>query len=141
MSTLRDERIDVGATARSEMNVAKLIAAAGRAQFENLRHAAFSLAKVMKASIVKSKTPSDVGSPPATRGLGGKNLRGAIFTDATMESAVIGPRHSFVGDVGEAHEFGINRKGDEFDERPFAFPALEASTDRFHRDWHGRIGE
>jgi phage gpG-like protein len=128
----------VKATVVDEMH--KVSGAKDRAKFENIRHAAFRIAKDAKASIVKSSEPSEPGSPPTTRGRGGKNLRGAIFTSADKESAVIGPRASYVGDVGAAHEFGESRKGDDFDERPFMRPALENNLDRFASDWQGSIG-
>ena len=110
------------------------------ATYRNIRHAAFSISKRAKASIKKSKRPSDPGSPPNTRGRGRKNIRGAIFTDSDRYSAVIGPRYSFVGDVGEAHEFGRKRKGDSFEERSFMGKSLAESTDRFAASWHGSIG-
>ena len=131
----------IGATTKVEVNTQRIVEAAKRSTFENLRHAAFRISKDAKASIVKSKEPSGQGDPPTTRGRGGHNLRGAIFVDADKESAIIGPRASFVGDSGEAHEFGKTRKGDQFDERPFMGPALERNLDRFASDWGGSIGE
>jgi len=130
-----------GATAKVEVNTRKIADAADRATYRNLRHAAFSISKAAKLSIVKSPEPSTPGSPPTTRGKGGHNLRGAIFTDATQDSAIIGPRFSYVGDAGEAHEFGKRRKGDDFAERSFMKPALDQNIDRFANEWRGSIGE
>jgi hypothetical protein len=130
-----------GGSASKKLDTKKIEAAASRAQFENLRHAGFRISKDAKASIKKSKEPSDKGEPPTTRGKGGHNLRGAIFVDSEKDSVIIGPRASFVGDAGEAHEFGKTRKGDQFDERPFMGPALAENVDRFASDWHGSIGE
>lgn len=129
-----------GATSKVQPQFQRVQQAAETATYRNIRHAAFSISKKAKASIEKSERSSKPGSPPTTRGKGGHNLKGAIYTDADKDSAVIGPRASIVGDVGEAHEFGKSRKGDEFDERPFMGPALEASVDRFASDWHGSIG-
>jgi len=111
------------------------------ATYENIRHAAFSISKTAKASIVTSDSPSREGSAPHTRAEAGHNMRSAIFVDADADSAVIGPRSTFVGIAGEVHEFGKDREGQSFDERPFMGPALEASVPRFHSDWSGSIGE
>ena len=131
----------LGAKARSDANFAKVLAASAKAQFQNLRHGAFSIAKLAKSLIVRSKEPGKEGDAPTTRGQGGHNLRGAIWVDAQPDSAIAGPRHSFVGDVGAVHEFGETRGEDQFDERPFMSTALEASVDRFGRSWHGSIGD
>lgn len=142
MPAVRDEK---GRFVKTKVDVIpetdRVEKAAEKAAFENLRHAAFSIAKTAKGSIKKSKEPADPGEPPHTRGQGGQNIRGAIFTAATKEDAIIGPRGSRVGDVGEAHEFGKSRKGDTFEERAFMGPALEAQVDRFASDWRGTIGE
>lgn len=131
--------IEVKATA--EMQPQKIEKAADKATYNNLRHAGFSIGKAAKASILKSREPSEPGKPPTTRGRGRKNLRAAIFTSSDKESVIVGPRASYVGDSGEAHEFGKRRLGDSFDERPFMAPALAASLSRFARDWQGTIGE
>lgn len=114
--------------------------AADEATYRNIRHAAFSISKRAKSSIKKRKRPSDPGSPPSTKGRGRKNIRGAIFVAATRDEGIIGPRASFVGDVGEAHEFGKKRKGDSYPERSFMGPALLANLDRFAASWRGSIG-
>lgn len=131
----------ISADAQVQPRMDRVQRSADRATFQNLHHAAFAISRDAKASIEKSGEPSEPGSPPTTRGKGGKNLRGAIFTDANMESAIIGPRASFVGDVGEAHEFGEDRKGDSFPERRFMQPALERNLDRFAYGMRGSIGE
>lgn len=119
----------------------KVERAASEASYRNLTHAAFSIGKKAKASIRKSKWPSNPGEPPHTRGKGRKNLRAAIFTAPDRENPVVGPRASVVGQSGMAHEFGGKYEGDDYDERPFMLPALEASLDRFAEDWRGSIGE
>lgn len=115
--------------------------AAEKPMFEGPRHAAFSVAKMAKQSIKKQKNPSQPGDAPTTRGRSGRNIRGAIFVDANNESAIAGPRESFVGQSAAAHEFGKQHKGDQFDERPFMGPALAESLDRFPKEFAGSIGE
>jgi hypothetical protein len=112
-----------------------------KAAYESFRNAGFSIRKAVRKSIHKSRDASQPGSPPTTRGRGRRNLRDAIFTVADKESAIVGPRYSYVGDSGEAHEFGKPRGRDDFDERPFMGPALEKSLPRFASDWQGSIGE
>lgn len=130
-----------GLRAEAQPRFRRVSRAASDAQYRNLRHAAFSLSKRAKKSIRKRRNPSQPGQPPTTRSIGGKNLRGAIYTSANKESAIIGPRASWVGDVGQIHEFGGNRRGDKYPRRPFMEPALVESTPRFAADWEGTIGE
>lgn len=115
--------------------------AAKTAKFENLRHGGLSVAKQAKSLIKTSSKSSRPGQPPTTRAQSGHNLRGAIFSDADEDSAMIGPRHSFVGESGRAHELGEDFEGDSFDERAFMKPSLEYSVPRWHADWAGSIGE
>lgn len=124
-----------------EDNTNAMIQAADRASYDNLRHAGLSIGRMAKDSIAKSDSPSAPGRPPTTRGRGRKSLKSAIFASSDRDSAIIGPRYSYVGDSGEAHEFGKTRFGEQFDERPFMGPALEASLPRFAADWQGTIGE
>jgi hypothetical protein len=115
--------------------------AADDATFRNLRHAGFGVSKSAKESIKTSEEPSQAGTPPTTRGKGRNNLRSAIFVDASADEVIVGPRFSYVGDSGEAHEFGVSRKGDDFDERSFMGPALDQNISRFASDWQGSIGQ
>lgn len=130
-----------GMSGKVDDQSARVKRAAETATFRTIRSAAFAIGRYAKGLIVKSKSPSLPGESPTTRGRGGKNLRGAIFTDSSKDSAIIGPRFSMVGDVGQAHEFGKTRKGDDFEKRPFMRPALEANLNRFASDWQGEIGE
>tara|TARA_Y100000310_G_C20640368_1_gene793559 strand:- start:772 stop:1194 length:423 start_codon:yes stop_codon:yes gene_type:complete len=131
----------VAAETKVESYWERVAIATKRAQFETIRHAAFGILRYAKGLIKKSDEPSAKGDPPTTRGYGGKNLKAAIWADIESDSAFVGPRASIVGDVGEAHEFGVKRRGDTFDERPFMGPALMANQDSFADDWRGRIGE
>jgi len=114
--------------------------AADRAIYQNIQHAAFSIAKYIKQSIRTSPQASEPGEPVSTRGKRG-NVKNSIFVAADDNTALIGPRFSFVGDVMEAHEFGKTYKGDRFAARPTMGPGLEANTDRFADSFRGSIGE
>lgn len=127
--------VDVETTVRRVENAAE------KAAYKNIRHALFSISKAAKASIKKSKEPSEAGTPPNTRGRGRHNVRGAIYTAADKFEGIAGPRHSYVGESGRAHEFGEEFEGDDFEERPFMGPQLKANAPRFAASWHGSIGE
>lgn len=131
----------IGLGYNSSTNFKKVSQAADDAKFRNLRRAAFAISKSAKESISTSDMPSPAGSAPNTRGKGRKNLRAAIYYDYDGETAIIGPRATYVGDSGEAHEFGKDRGDSDFDERRFMEPALQANLDGFARDWQGSIGE
>ena len=113
---------------------------ANRSTFKSFRHAAFSIRKTIRASIVKSPEASAPGKPVATRGRRG-NAKNSIFVYADDEGALIGPRASFVGDAMEAHEFGKSRAGRKYDARPTSGPGLEQNLDRFAQEFAGSIGE
>ena len=130
----------IDAKTKTEWQDKRLREAMDRTTFRSIRSAAFEISRTAKASIVKSEEPSAAGSPPTTRGRGRQNLRGAIFVDANKDSGIIGPRASYVGESGAAHEFGDDFKGDKFDERSFMRPALEHNLDRFAQGWSGQVG-
>ncbi len=120
----------------------KVQKAADKAAFKNFGHAAASIRKDAAASITRSDKPSRAGQPPHTRrGRGNAQLKRSIRFAADKEGAIIGARHSFVGESGSAHELGRSFKGDRFEERPFMGPALERSAKRMGNDWKGTIGE
>lgn len=110
-----------------------------KAKFENFRHAAQSISKDAKNSLVKADGPSEPGSPPHTH----KRvfLRRAIAYRYDKEGAVIGPRASIVAQAGAAHEFGGEYKGETYPERPFMYPALERAIPRFAGGWSGSVGQ
>lgn len=114
--------------------------AADRAVYKNIRNAAFSIRKYIRESIKKSPEASAPGEPVSTRGKRG-NVKNSIFVSADDNTALIGPRYSFVGDAMEAHEFGKTRKGTKYEARPTSGPGLEANTDRFADMFRGSIGE
>jgi hypothetical protein len=125
---------------KTESNFERVQKAADDATYRNLRRAGFAISRDAKDSIKTSDEPSRPGTPPTTRGKS-RNLRSAIFVDATADEVIIGPRFSYVGDSGEAHEFGTSRKGDDFDERSFMGPALGRNVSDFASDWQGSIGQ
>ena len=114
--------------------------AAEKTSFRNLGHAAASIRKTAIESIIVAEGPSEPGTPPHTRR---RQLKRAIKydVDKAAESALIGPEASIVGEAGAAHEFGGEFRGEEYPERPFMEPALEANVDRFASEWAGSIGE
>lgn len=127
-----------GLTIDIEDRTKKLEEAAEKAAYENFGHAAASIRKAAQKSIVRSKKPSDEGQPPHTRK---GQLRRAIVYHRDKYGALIGPRHSIVGESGAAHEFGGQYRGGKFPERPYMGPALEKSLARIASDWTHSIGE
>lgn len=117
----------------------RVVKAAKKAGFRNFGHAAASISKDMKASLVNAEGPSAPGTPPHTHR--GSHLRRAVRYAATAEEAVIGPMASIVGESGGAHERGERYKGTDYPQRAFAGPALERGADRFAGSWAGSIGE
>jgi len=120
----------------------KVAAAASRATYRNLFHAAASIRKTAIQSIERSPDPSEEGEPPHTRGFRRGGLPEAILFEVELrdEQAVIGVDAGKLGRAGEPHEHGTRYKGDKFEARPFMGPALEANLDRFARGWAGSIG-
>lgn len=121
-----------------QLRTAAVLNATDEAAFRNFGHAAARIRKDAAASIQTSDDPSQPGKPPHTqRG----QLRRALRFAADKQGAVIGPRASFVGTSGEAHELGGSYRGEQYPERPYMQPALEQNLDRFAQDWAGSIGE
>lgn len=121
-----------------ETKMADLQKRAENASFKNIREAAFAIRQTAVQSVEKSDGPSPIGSPVHTHR--GAFFRRAIRYEADKESAVIGPRHSVVGDVGETHEFGKRRKGRTYPARPTMGPALRRNVLRFGNEFKGSIG-
>jgi phage gpG-like protein len=133
-----------------EFQASRIEAAATKAAFENIGHAAASLRKDAIASIIQAEGASAPGTPPHTHTGGltkkgkvrrGKLQRAITFdVDKAKESAVIGPRESVVGASAAAHEFGGSYKGQSYPERPFMGPALTRAESRFAASFAGSIG-
>ncbi len=125
--------------------------AADKATFKNLGHAASSIRKSAIESIKPEEGPSAPGTPPHThtqrvtkRGKVAKgHLPRAIVydVDKARQEAVIGPRASVGGECGAAPELGEEFHGDDYPERPFMGPALEANAPRLADEYAGSIGE
>lgn len=127
-----------GLTVKTEDKFHRVKTATDEAAYKNFGHAAASIRKTAAASIRRSKRAGPAGGPPTTRR---GQLRRAFRFDVSQEDAIVGPRHSIVGEAGAAHEFGGQYRGDTFDRRPFMLPALVKNLDRFAADWAGSIGE
>lgn len=129
----------IGVNVKVEDQTKKVVAAGEKAAYRNLRHAAASISKDMKASLETAPGPSAPGEAPHTHK--GAYLRRAVRYFADQESAVIGPMASIVGEAGAAHEHGEEFHGTDYPDRPFAGPALERNEGRLLDDWRGTIGE
>ena len=129
-----------GMSAKVEPELQKVEKAASKAIIQNIRHAAFAIRKSIRESIKKSPDAAEPGQPVATRGRKG-NVKNAIFAAVEGDTAIIGPRYSFVGDAMEAHEFGKTRGEDKYPARPTSGPGLDANVDRFAGSFAGSIGE
>jgi hypothetical protein len=130
----------IGTKVKVEPHTSRVAAAADRATFKNLGHAAARVMRDARAKFEKSAEPSEPGQPPHTRkGQMPRSIRFDVSRPA--QSAVIGPRESIVGESGAAHELGETFHDDDFVERPFMLPALEDNVDRFASDWGYSIGE
>jgi hypothetical protein len=122
-----------------------------RTVVRNVGHAAASLRKRAIESIEPSDQPSPPGRPPHTRlrvsrktgkVRPGQLQRAIVFDhDKQAHVAVIGARHTVVGESGQAHEFGGEYRGDDYPQRAFMGPALERTADRFGDDFAGSLGQ
>ena len=119
-----------------------------KAAFRNYQHAAAAIRLTAIRSIKTQVGPSSPGSPPHTQPQPPKGkrkkrrgaLRKSIVYDVSSDGAIIGPRESVVGTVGELMEKGGTREGQSYDARPFMLPALEKNLSRFADSWQGSIG-
>lgn len=114
--------------------------AVDRASFRNLGHAAAGIRKFVFGSLKRRKKPSRPGQPPHTRGRAILKRSILFHVDRDRLSSIVGPTHSKVGIVGEAHEFGKKYKGIKYPERPFMGPALAANIDRMPSYWLHSVG-
>jgi hypothetical protein len=130
----------IGLLFQSEDQTKRVTTAADQATFRNVGHAAASIRKTAIEEIIVAEGPSDPGTPPHTRR---RQLKRAIKfdNDKSSQTAIIGPEASIVGEAGAAHEFGGEFRGEQYPERAFMGPALDANIDRFASEWRGSIGE
>jgi hypothetical protein len=115
-------------------------AAVDKGAFTSFFHAAASIRKSARESIVRSNKPGPAGGPVRTkRGRGGALAKRAILFKADKRGAAIGFAASRIDQAMEAHEHGKRRGGVLFPKRPTMQSALERSLARFHREWEGAI--
>ena len=133
--------------------------------YKTLRHAAFSIGKSARESMIEAKGPSRPGTPPHVHtGRLRKSILAAVDDDTS--ETVIGPSYLMVKRggrpawLGKMLEFGGTftrqrkrkkrgrpKKGEApqptytvtYPARPFMAPALQRNLARFHRDWKGAI--
>lgn len=129
-----------GIKVRTENQMNRVKRSAEKAAAGNIFSAAGLVRKSAIDSIQRSTESSDPGQPPHTRR---RQLPRAIVfhADKATPSAIVGPRKSFVGESGVAHEFGGQYRGQTFPQRPFMYPALERTAPAFAGTFRGSIGK
>ena len=114
--------------------------AIAKGAYHSFFHAAASIRKAARESIVRSNKPGPPGGPIRTkRGRGGGLAKRAILYKADKEGAVVGFAASRIDQAMEVHEHGRVRGGVRFPKRPTMQLALERNLARFHREWRGAI--
>ena len=131
----------IGMTAKVVDEAHRIKAAAEKANYRNIGHAAASIRKAAIESITKSSEPSEPGTPPHTRGRRKGFKRAILYAMEGKEAAVVGTAYSRVGPAGEPHEHGGRRGKQTYEPRPFMAPALGANLDRMAKEWEGTIGQ
>ena len=140
----------LGLAVRVENRASEVAQTLERACVRIVGHAAASIRKRAIESIEPSDDPSPPGTPPHTRAKvsrkTGKARKGQLQRaivydhDKAANVAVVGPRASVVGRSGSAHEHGGAYLGQEYPERAFMAPALEATEEKFADDFQGSLG-
>ena len=139
----------IGISATIDDNTQAISARLEKASVRLVGHAAASTRKRAIESIEPSDEPSPPGSPPHTRirtTKAGKSRPGQIQRaiayahDKSANVAVVGPRHSVLGEAGQAHEFGGEFRGEDYDQRAFMGPALDATQTKFGDSFAGSLG-
>lgn len=105
---------------------------------EALARTAFAIHQDSVSSIQSAFGPAPPGQPPHTHS--GRRLPRSIGYDADSDDAVIGPRASMIGPVGETNEKGLTLRGVHYQPRPFMGPALERNISVFGGNFEERIG-
>ncbi len=113
--------------------------AARDAKSGSLNRVSFLIRQTMVEFVERAEGPSAPGESPHTHV--GNYLKRAPRYAVDKDSAVIGFASSVVDDVGAAHEHGGLFRGEYFEKRPTAKPALDANLDVFANSWSGSIGE
>ena len=112
----------IGATTTTTDKSQKIAEATDRAVYENVKHAAFSIAKAARKSM--------------------RNRRAIRIAMIDQDEAVVGTMYSAFGTAGQVLEHG-GRRGEtaHMEPRPFMGPAMESKLDRFADSFVGSIGE
>ena len=142
-------------------NSRAVVRAAENSGFKSLKHAAFSIAKSARESMVRARGPSPAGQPPHRhRGRlaravrvgeeGGEYVVGASY--AGMQAGDYPPWMAHMHEKGGT--FGVNartgltkltktgkrRKAAVYPARPFMLPALQRAVARFNESFGGGAG-
>lgn len=121
-----------------QLRLERITKAIQKAKAGSLPAVGYLISTLAKQKIQRSKTPSQPGTPPATRkGLLRKAIRYALAPD--KQSVVIGPTASLVGKAGTAHEFGGKYRGQRFPERPFMGPSLADALPQIGPAFRGSV--
>lgn len=126
--------LKIGATIQSQQD-SVLNAVKSRSR-DAMAHLAAKVRLAAQSSITTSEEPSPPGSPPHTRE---GQLRRAIVFSVGESDAIVGPRASVVGPIGELMEFGGEFFGRDYEARPFMGPAPEEAIDDFAGQWSGSL--
>lgn len=119
----------------STSNVAEAVS---RGAVRMLRKASFFVFKTARDSIEISPDASPAGTPPHSRS--GQLQRALAYdVDPKTETAVIGPRFSFVGVSAVPEEFGGEYKGAMYPERSFMGPALQGNINLLAEGFTGEV--
>ena len=119
---------------RSRFDAEKVKRKVNQGTFKSLNHAAAAIRLTARRSIRRSPNKSLSGTPPHTRR--GLLKRALLYkVEKTRLSAVIGPAYSIVGRSGRAHEFGGKYYGQNYPQRQFMGPALQANLKRIPKFW------
>lgn len=120
----------------------RLQRAIAKANFRNINHAAATIRKDAVSTVIQAPQgiASRPGSPPFTHRRGFYRRAIRFEVNRQKNHALIGPRYSVVGDVGQAHEFGRPRGNQTYPKRPTMRPALERKAPRLGEIWEGTIG-
>jgi hypothetical protein len=140
----------IGIACQFDDQTQAVVSALEKSNVRLVGHAAASTRKRAVESITPSDEPSAPGQPPHTRlrvsrrtgkARPGQIQRAIVYAhDKRANVAVVGPRHSVLGDAGKAHEFGGEFRDETFDKRPFMGPALDATKDKFGDSFGGSLG-
>lgn len=122
-----------------ELSFWRIMAAEGKAEARALYPAAYHIRKTAIELIeVHSGAPAPIGHPVHSRA-GLAKIATWYAVDKKAGLAVIGPRHSVLGGVMGAHEFGEWWRGYHYAPRPTMGPALRKNLSRIPTGFAGQV--